>query len=198
VLHEWNAEKEKEKEQKLPPNQADIENFRILSIRGVPKVDPKRWRLRLFGEVLEEKFLDYDDILAFQKVKIKADVHCVEGWSVLDCEWEGISTKELKKVVEIMDSARFVIVHCAEGYTTNLMLDDFFAEDSLLAYRLNGEQLSVEQGYPLRLVVPKLYFWKSAKWVNAIEFSKEDRKGYWEQRGYHNHGDPWKEERFSD
>jgi DMSO/TMAO reductase YedYZ molybdopterin-dependent catalytic subunit len=194
VLHEWNAEKEK----RLPPNQADIENFRILSARGVPKVDPKSWKLRIFGEVVEEKVLSYDDILSLPVIKIKADVHCVEGWSVLDTEWEGISTGELKKVAEIKDSARFVIVHCAEGYTTNLMLDDFFAEDSLLAYRLNGKQLSVEQGYPLRLVVPKLYLWKSAKWVNAIEFSKEDRKGYWEQRGYHNHGDPWKEERFSD
>ncbi len=192
MLHEWNAEKE------LPPNQADIGNFRILSARGVPKVDPKRWELRIFGEVEEEKVLSYDNILSLPVAKIKADVHCVEGWSILDTEWEGISTGELKKVVEIKDSARFAIVHCAEGYTTNLMLDDFFSKDSLLAYRLNGEQLSVEQGYPLRLVVPRLYLWKSAKWVNAIEFSKEDRKGYWEQRGYHNHGDPWKEERFSD
>jgi DMSO/TMAO reductase YedYZ molybdopterin-dependent catalytic subunit len=194
VLHEWNSEKEK----KLPPNQADIENFRILSARGVPRADTRKWKLRIFGEVEEEKGLSYDDILSLPVAKIKADVHCVEGWSILDTEWEGIRTEELKKIVEIKDSARFVIVHCAEGYTTNLMLEDFFAKDSLLAYRLNGEQLSVEQGYPLRLVVPRLYLWKSAKWVNAIEFSEKDRKGYWEQRGYHNHGDPWKEERFSD
>jgi len=192
VLREWDVEG------RLPPNQADIGAFRILSIHGVPRTDPKDWRLRIFGEVEEEKALTYSDVLDLPRERVKADVHCVEGWSVLDTEWEGFSTRELKNVTEIKDSARFVVVYCADGYTTNLRLEDFFADDSLLAYMLNGKELSAEQGYPLRLVVPKLYFWKSAKWVNGIEFSATDRKGYWEQRGYHNHGDPWKEERFSD
>jgi len=185
-------------EDRLPPNQADIPHFRVLSIRGAPATDPKDWKLRIFGEVEEERILSYRDLLALPRKKVRADVHCVEGWSVLDTEWEGSSTTELKDVVKIKDNAGFVIAHCAEGYTTNLTVEDFFAEDSVLAYMLNGKELSREQGYPLRLVVPRLYFWKSAKWVNGIEFSKEDRKGYWEQRGYHNHGDPWREERFSD
>ncbi len=185
-------------EERLPPNQADIPHFRVLSIRGAPTTDPKDWKLRISGEVEEERTLSYNDVLALPRKKVRADIHCVEGWSVLDTEWEGFSTTEMKGVVKIKDSAGFVIAHCVEGYTTNLTAEDFFAEDSVLAYRLNGKELSREQGYPLRLVVPRLYFWKSAKWVNGIEFSATDRKGYWEQRGYHNHGDPWREERFRD
>jgi DMSO/TMAO reductase YedYZ molybdopterin-dependent catalytic subunit len=185
-------------EERLPPNQTDIEEFHVLSARGVPKADEKEWKLRLFGEVDEERVLSYRDIMSLPKSSIKADIHCVEGWSILDTEWEGISTDEIRRMLNIKDEARFVIIHCAEGYTTNLPISDFFDKNTILAYALNGRKLSAGQGYPLRLVVPKLYFWKSAKWVNEIEFSKEDRKGYWEQRGYHNHGDPWKEERFND
>jgi DMSO/TMAO reductase YedYZ molybdopterin-dependent catalytic subunit len=185
-------------EERLPPNQTDIREFRVLSASGVPKADEKEWKLRLFGEVEKERVLSYGDLMSLPKSSIKTDIHCVEGWSVLDTEWEGISTDEMRRMVNIREEARFVIVHCAEGYTTNLPISDFFDKNTILAYGLNGRKLSAGQGYPLRLVVPKLYFWKSAKWVNGIEFSKEDRKGYWEQRGYHNHGDPWKEERFND
>ena len=122
---------------------------------------------------------------------------CVTTWSKLDNLWEGISTSELKQLVNILPEARFVMVHSAGGFNTNLTLSDFFQPDVLFAIKHNGELLTPEHGYPLRLVVPRLYFWKSAKWVVGVEFMEKDKRGFWESQGYHNHGDPWKEERYS-
>jgi DMSO/TMAO reductase YedYZ molybdopterin-dependent catalytic subunit len=136
--------------------------------------------------------------MALPRMKVFSDIHCVTGWSKLNNLWEGVSTSVIKQLVDILPEARFVMVNGAGGFTTNLSLDDFFQPDVLLAINHNGEPLTPEHGYPVRLVVPRLYFWKSAKWVGGVEFIKENKRGFWETYGYHNHGDPWKEERYSD
>ena len=120
----------------------------------------------------------------------------VSRWSKLDCLWEGVSALVLTELVKILPEARFALVHSADGYSTNLRLEDLFQEDVLLATHLDGKPLPREYGGPVRLVVPRLYFWKSAKWVTGVEFIEEETLGYWESRGYHPHGDPWKEERY--
>jgi DMSO/TMAO reductase YedYZ molybdopterin-dependent catalytic subunit len=138
----------------------------------------------------------WSQFVALPRVKVFADMHCVTRWSLLDNLWEGVSTRELLRHVEVSERARYVMVHCEYGFTTNLPIDDFFAEDALFALRHNGHDLTPEHGYPLRLVIPRLYAWKSAKWVRGVEFMEQDRPGYWEQGGYHMRGDPWTEERY--
>ena len=144
----------------------------------------------------KKRILNYEQFTALPTVKVMADAHCVTGWSKLDNLWEGVSTGIIRKLVRILPGARFVMVHAQGGFSTNLPFDDFFASDVLLAVKLDGEELTPERGYPLRLVVPGLYFYKSVKWVNGLEFMAEDKRGFWEAGGYHNHGDPWKEERY--
>jgi DMSO/TMAO reductase YedYZ molybdopterin-dependent catalytic subunit len=152
---------------------------------------------KISGMVEREKTLDFKEFISLPMVKVISDVHCVTGWSKIDNLWEGVSTLAIKDLVNILPKAKFVIVHSAGGFTTNLSLEDFFQEDVLFAIKHNGKPLTPEHGYPVRLVVPRLYFWKSAKWVVGIEFVENDRPGFWESRGYHNRGDPWKEERYS-
>ncbi len=141
--------------------------------------------------------MSLSEFLALPQVKVFSDVHCVTGWSRLENLWEGVQASALKNLVKIRPEARFAIVHAPGGFTTNLTLEDFFQEDVLLAMKHDDRSISPEHGYPVRLVVPRLYFWKSAKWVVGIEFTAEDRPGFWETHGYHNRGDPWKEERYS-
>jgi len=181
---------------RIPPGQKVITRLPVLHVGPIPPFDPEKWNLRIFGRVEEEVSFTYQDILQMPVTRVVADVHCVTGWSVLDTVWEGVWPGELLKRVKLLPDARFVLVHSEYGYTTNLPLEVFLDNDVVLAYRLNGAPLPPEHGYPLRLVVPKRYFWKSAKWVRALEFLAEDKPGYWEQRGYHNNADPWQEERF--
>ena len=141
--------------------------------------------------------LDIDEFRALPMVKVVSDIHCVTGWSRLENHWEGVATSELMRIVTILPEARFVMVHGHGGFTANLSMGEFFANDVLFALKHNGEPLSPGHGAPVRLVMPRLYFWKSAKWVTGVEFVDEERPGFWEQRGYHIHGDPWKEERYS-
>ncbi len=147
--------------------------------------------------VNNEKILNYEEFTSLAAVLVFSDIHCVTSWSRLNNTWEGISTGELKTLVNILPETRFVIVHAAGGFTTNLPVNEFFEPDVLFALKHNGEYISAEHGGPVRLVVPKLYFWKSAKWITGIEFTGKDKPGFWESAGYHNHGDPWKEERYS-
>ncbi|MBV8055312.1 MAG: molybdopterin-dependent oxidoreductase, partial [Deltaproteobacteria bacterium] len=126
-----------------------------------------------------------------------SDFHCVTTWSRYDNRWEGVKVSDLMKLVKLKPQAHYVFVHCDGGDTTNLPLDEFLDEDVMLAYRHDGKDLEPDHGWPLRLVVPKLYGWKSAKWIRVIEFCAKERRGFWEVRGYHNHGDPWTEERYS-
>jgi DMSO/TMAO reductase YedYZ molybdopterin-dependent catalytic subunit len=168
----------------------------VLHYGPIPEFDPAAWDLRLFGLVEEETAFTYQQITALPARRIVADIHCVTGWSMLDTTWEGVPFRSLLDRTRPMPEARYVVVHCDGGYTTNLRLVALMEDDVLLAYRYDDAPLPPHYGHPLRLVVPSLYFWKSAKWVRGIEFSAQDRPGFWETRGYHNNGDPWKEERY--
>ena len=158
---------------------------------------PRGGLLKIFGLVDKARTLSYPEFMTLPAVKVFSDIHCVTTWSKLDNLWEGVSTAELNNLVQIDSKARFVIVHAENDFTTNLAVEDFFQTDVLLACKHNNEIISTEHGGPIRLVVPRLYFWKSAKWINGLEFVEKDRPGFWESNGYHNHGDPWNEERYS-
>jgi len=185
-----------ERVNRVPPGQRLTEKWPVLQHGGVPKIDVSKWTFSIRGLVDKERKLNYEEFLVLPRVTVLSDVHCVTGWSRLDNTWEGVSTQVIKELVKILPEAKFVIVHGAGGFTTNLSVDDFFGSDVLFAVKHNGEPLMPEHGYPLRLVVPRLYFWKSAKWVEGVEFTAKDRRGFWESQGYHNRGDPWKEERY--
>ncbi len=184
------------RENRVPPGQRLVKTWPVLHAGKVPAFDEDGWRFRIFGLVEEEVELTFDQFRSLPQIKVYSDIHCVTGWSMLDMLWEGVGVEEIRKLVSISPQAGYVMVHADVGYTTNLPLEDFFQEDVLFAHGVNGEDLTPEHGYPLRLVVPRLYFWKSAKWANGLEFMKEDRPGFWEGYGYHMHGDPWKEERY--
>jgi DMSO/TMAO reductase YedYZ molybdopterin-dependent catalytic subunit len=184
------------RENRVPPGQRLTENWPALHHGSVPKIDINQWQFRIFGLVEKERQLDYREFTALPMVKVNSDIHCVTGWSKLDNLWEGVSSAQIKELVKILPEAKYVMVHGVGGFSTNLSLDDFFQPDVLFALKHDGETLTEAHGYPLRLVVPRLYFWKSAKWVNGLEFMAKDRRGFWESGGYHNHGDPWKEERY--
>jgi DMSO/TMAO reductase YedYZ molybdopterin-dependent catalytic subunit len=181
---------------RVPPGQRQTKEWPVLHYGNVPRINPEEWRLRIFGLVEREQSLSLPEVNALPQAKVFSDVHCVTGWSRLDNLWEGLQASALKDQVKILPEARFVIVHAWGDFTTNLTLDDFFQEDVILATRHDGMEISPEHGYPVRLVVPRLYFWKSAKWITGVEFTSVDRPGFWESHGYHNHGDPWKEERY--
>ena len=182
---------------RVPPGQEVTEKWPVLQDGKVSNIHASRWIFTISGMVEKERNMSYQEFMSLPRVKIFSDIHCVTGWSKLNNLWEGVSTRVVGELSRILPEARFVIVHAARGFTTNLSLDDFFESDVLFAIKRNNKVLSPEHGYPVRLVVPRLYFWKSAKWVVGVEFTEEDRKGFWESRGYHNHGDPWKEERYS-
>lgn len=150
------------------------------------------------GDVREERMLTWGEFVNLPRIEVLSDFHCVTKWSKQNMLWEGVSTRTIYDLVEADSNVRYLIVHCMEGYTTNLSIEDFLKDDCLFAYNLNGRPLDPEHGFPLRLVVPQLYAWKSAKYAYGVEFMLEDKPGYWEVRGYHIHGDPWKEERFWD
>ena len=181
---------------KAPPGQYVTEKFPVLTFGPTPQIDLDAWRFRVFGLVEEELELDWPRFVSVDKTAVDAEFHCVTQWSRLENTWEGVAFNELIKLVRPKPQARFVMVHCYGGYTTNLALDVLQDGDVLFAHRHDGEPLAAEHGGPLRLVVPKRYGWKSAKWVNGMELLAEDAPGFWEQRGYHMEGDPVKEQRF--
>jgi DMSO/TMAO reductase YedYZ molybdopterin-dependent catalytic subunit len=185
------------RENRVPPGQELTEKWPALHYGFVPKIDINQWQFRIFGLVEKERKLSYQEFTALPMVQVYSDIHCVTGWSKLDNLWEGVGSEQIKELVNILPEAKFVMVHSTGGFSTNLSLNDFFQPDVLFAIKHNGQPLTKEHGYPLRLVVPRLYFWKSAKWVSGVEFMAEDKRGFWESGGYHNHGDPWKEERYS-
>ena len=186
-----------ERKERVPPGQRLTEKWPALHEGSVPEIDISKWEFSIFGLVEKERRLSYQEFTALPMVRVFSDIHCVTGWSKLDNLWEGVASEQIKRLVNILPEAKFVMVHSVGGFSTNLSLDDFFQPDVLFALKHNGEPLTEAHGYPLRLVVPRLYFWKSAKWVNGLEFMAEDKRGFWESGGYHNHGDPWKEERYS-
>jgi len=183
-------------EQRLPPGQHLTRDWPVLDLGLTPEISQQRWRLDVYGAVENPIFWDFAEFTAQPQRKFISDIHCVTTWSRYDNQWEGLSTRDLLDACRPRHEARHVVLHSHDGYTTNLALEDFAAEDSLLAHSWSGAPLETEHGGPVRLVVPHLYFWKSAKWLQSIEFLERDAPGYWEVRGYHNRGDPWKEERY--
>jgi DMSO/TMAO reductase YedYZ molybdopterin-dependent catalytic subunit len=181
---------------RIPPGQHLTDKWPVLHYGQVPKIQTSQWTLKIFGLIEKERVINNQEFMNLPMVKVFSDIHCVTTWSRLDNLWEGVSTGELRNIANIDPQVQFVIVHAFGGFTTNLTVSDFFAPDVLLAIKHNDQPISADHGGPIRLVVPRLYFWKSAKWVTGIEFSAEDKPGFWESNGYHNHGDPWKEERY--
>jgi DMSO/TMAO reductase YedYZ molybdopterin-dependent catalytic subunit len=182
---------------RVPPNQRLIEEFPVLHYNGIPQFNKSKWQFRIWGLVEKERKLSYDEFTALPRNKVLSDIHCVTSWSKLNNLWEGISSNEIRKFANIKPEAKYVMIYCADDYYTNLAFEDFFSEDVLFALKYNNQDITPEHGYPVRLVVPKLYLWKSAKWVTGVQFLAKDTHGFWESRGYHNHGNPWQEERYS-
>jgi DMSO/TMAO reductase YedYZ molybdopterin-dependent catalytic subunit len=186
---------------RIPPRQVLTRKWPVLHYGPTPAFDRAAWTFHIFGLVEESWECSYDRFTALPCVTVHADMHCVTRWSTLDNRWEGVATREVLAQVKPKPAAKFVMVHCEHGFTTNLPLDDFLGDDCLFAWRHNGRDLDADHGYPLRLVVPRLYAWKSAKWARGIELLADDKPGFWEDwshGGYHMRGDPWREERFRD
>ena len=183
---------------RLPPGQHEAGNWPVLQYNGIPQVDTSGWTFTISGLVTNEVTLDYAEFMNLPMVKVFSDVHCVTTWSRLNNLWEGPSSQTIADLAGVKPEAKYVIVKAQGIFTTNLTLADFLEEDVLFAVKHDSQPLSAQHGAPVRLVVPRLYFWKSAKWVTGLEFTQEDHPGFWESAGYNNHGDPWKEERYQD
>ena len=183
---------------RVPPNQSVTTSFPTLTAEQIPSVDMNNFTFRFWGEVREPTGMTWQQLMAVKHTTMTADFHCVTGFSMLGTEWGGALVRDVLEAahVQLSTSARFVMAHCITEFTTNLPLDALLADDTMLVWEWNRLPLTSEHGGPLRLLVPSLYAWKDAKWVSGFEFLAEDRPGYWESRGYHMHGDPWKEERY--
>ena len=182
--------------QKVPPGQFVSRKFPVLTYGPTPKIDLNTWRLRVFGLVEDDLELSWGEFKGLPWSTVEADFHCVTQWTALDNVWEGVLFSDLQKLVKTKPEATYIMAHCYGGYTTNLPVETVLAGKTLLAHKRDGEELPRDHGWPVRLVVPERYGWKSAKWLNGIEFMAQDRPGFWEVRGYSNNADPWKEERF--
>jgi DMSO/TMAO reductase YedYZ molybdopterin-dependent catalytic subunit len=181
---------------KLPPGQSLTMKWPVLHVGSIPQFDPATWDFKIWGLVREPKRFTWAEFSALPSVEQVSDMHCVTRWSKFDNCFEGIPIGEVLQQVELLPEARYVLVHADPNYTTNLPVEELLADDVMFVLKYEGQPLTPEHGYPVRLLVPRLYLWKSAKWVRGLEFMAEDRAGFWEQYGYHNHGDPWREERF--
>ncbi len=182
---------------RLPPGQKATDGWPVLQYGGAPRIDLEKWRFEASGLVDQPMTFTWEEFMALPQVKTKSDIHCVTAWSKFDNEWEGVLVADLLERVRPKPEAKHVMVHSFGGYTTNVSMQDLMAEGVLLAHTHDGQPLTRDHGWPLRLVIPHLYFWKSAKWVRGFVFMEHDRPGFWEMYGYHNRGDPWKEERYS-
>lgn len=182
--------------ERIPPGQYRTEKFPVLTYGETPVVDLKTWRLKVWGLVENPFMLTWEELQALPRQKIHVDIHCVTRWSLLDSDWEGVPFTAIAERAKPLPSALAVMQHSYGGYTTNMLIEEMYDGEVILADTFGGKPLERDHGGPLRLVVPKLYFWKSAKWLNGLEFIDRDAPGFWERHGYHMHGDPWTEERF--
>lgn len=182
---------------RLPPGQHVVTRWPVLDLGRQPDIAPADWKLAVYGLVESPVTFDWAGFSLLAQEERQTDVHCVTSWSLFDNRWRGLPTRALVDLVVPGPEAKAVMLHSYDGYSTNLTIDDFAAPDALLAHAWNGAPLTREHGGPVRLVVPHLYFWKSAKWVSRIEFIAADTPGFWEQNGYHMRGDPWNEERYA-
>ncbi len=186
------------REPRLPPGQVKTDKWPVLHYGAVPRVELAGWDLKVFGRVLHPQRWTWEEFRSLPRVQVRSDIHCVTRWSRFDNLWEGVAVRTLLEAAGVRSEARFAIAHAEQGFTANLPLAELLQDDVLLADTHDDQPLTPEHGWPLRLVVPRRYFWKSAKWVRGLELAAGDRPGFWERNGYHNDADPWREERFSD
>ena len=189
------AEKRSDGRPRLPPGQRVIEYLRPMG-GDEGDGDIKTFKLKVHGLVKRPFEINYEGLLKLPQVEKTADVHCVTGWTMLGGLYKGVQISKLAEIAEMKSEARYVILEAAHGFTANVPLKEATADNALITYRLNGKPFALAHGAPVRGLIPDLYFWKSAKWITGIKFVKDDKPGYWEVRGYHNHADPWKEERY--
>ena len=181
---------------RLPPGQYIEKSFPVLTAGPTPPVDLSTWKFEIrIGENIDHSW-SWEEFMSLPKIKIHTDIHCVTKWSKFDTNWEGVSLDTIFEKVKDLNKYHYLMAYCYGGYTTNLPLEDTQNGQAMIATTFEGEDLSPEHGGPARLVVPKLYFWKSAKWIQGIQLMEKNKAGYWEQYGYHNYGDPWKEQRY--
>jgi len=183
---------------RLPPGQRLVETWPVLDLGVQPEIPAHAWRLFVDGAVEVPTTWKWGEFTDLTKSQLVTDIHCVTAWSRYDNAWEGVSARDLMAIVKPTPEARHVIFHAYDTYTTNVPLDDFAAPNAMLVHTWQGKPLTREHGGPLRLVIPHLYFWKSAKWIQKIDFMTADKPGFWEVNGYHMRGDPWAEQRYSD
>jgi DMSO/TMAO reductase YedYZ molybdopterin-dependent catalytic subunit len=181
--------------QRVPPGQYLTERFPVLTYGRNPAFDLEIWSLKVWGEVESPYQLSWDELMALEQVTLTTDIHCVTRWSKLDTTWTGVRVRDVLDRAQVKPSGRFVMAHCDGGYSTNMPLEALYDDDVLLAHTYGGEPLEPDHGAPLRLLVPKRYFWKSAKFVRQLEVMDADQQGFWEVNGYHNDADPWQEQR---
>ena len=182
---------------RLPPGQYLTEKWPVLHAGSVPETDLATWDFRIFGEVEEPVRLRWQQLLELPSNEVTTDIHCVTRWSRFDTSFRGVRWRDLAELVRPKATARFVVAHAEQGYTANVPLAALEEDDSLIAYEADGEPLTPEHGWPLRLVVPSRYFWKSAKWLRGLELLDHDQQGFWERYGYHNDADYWREQRYA-
>jgi len=180
----------------MAPGQFYAKRFALYSALGVPKITLESWRLSITGLVEKELNLSFEELQRLPQVELTRDFHCVTQWSIKDVVWEGVRFRELARLATVRPEAKWVMFHCADGYTTPVPIEDAMTEDSLIAFKMNDGPIPVEQGFPARPFIPHLYAWKSAKWLMKIEFMKDYEDGYWEARGYHERGNVADEERL--
>lgn len=181
---------------RIPPGQYLAKGFPVLTYGDTPQVNTQEWQLKVWGLALDKTFF-WSDFLALPQSEFTEDFHCVTRWSKLDVQWKGVKVTDFLTQVELKEPVQYVLLHCYGGYTTNLPWSDFAFDNNFFAHTLYGEPLASEHGGPMRLVVPHLYAWKSAKWINGIEFLGNEELGFWEKNGYHRRGEPWQEQRYS-
>ncbi len=207
LINRRQDEENKRSEGRLPPGQALTQKFPVLHYGSVPSFNPATWDFRVWGEVEEPVRWSWEEFNQLPRTRLTMDIHCVTRWSKFDTDWEGVSVRTLieQKLIRPRPTAKFVMQHAEYGFTANLPLEVMLADNFLMATHYNGEPLTPDHGYPLRGIVGAIlgredlmtpYFWKGAKWLRGLEFMTQDRRGFWEQAGYHNNADVWEEERF--
>jgi DMSO/TMAO reductase YedYZ molybdopterin-dependent catalytic subunit len=182
--------------QRIPPGQKLTEKFPVLTYGDIPDIQTKDWTFTIEGLVKVKTIYNWNEMMSIEQIALTKDFHCVTQWSRLDNIWEGIKVKDLINKAGLLPNAKFALIYCYGGYTTNLPTKVLLDEDVLLAHKHDGNALLPEHGGPIRLIVPKLYAWKSAKWIKGIKLIETEELGFWENLGYHSYGDPWKEQRF--
>ena len=181
---------------RVPPGQYLAKGFPVLTYGETPNISQEQWLFKVWG-LAQPKSFDWSDFMNLPQKKFTADFHCVTRWSKLDVKWQGIQVTDFLQVIDFAPSTTHIMQHCYGEYTTNLSLEDFARPENFFAHTLNGKALSADHGGPMRLVIPHLYAWKSAKWINGLEFLDHDESGFWEINGYHKRGEPWSEERYA-